>query len=346
MDPMNVRVALTGSGKIAHTHAAALRGLAGVELAAVVNHRPESMAGFAAQYHIPRQYARVEDLLADGAVDALIVTTPNHLHAPQTLAALDAGLAVLVEKPMALSAVQAEAMVAASQRTGCLLMVAHCWRFDPEVRWLHDQIKRGALGQVVRTKSRAVHVNWGPPGWYAQRQSAGGGALLDMGVHAIDTARFLLGDPQPLSVTASVGSYYQDADVDDTAMLLVRWDNGVSSFVEAGWWQPYAEGPDVSVQVFGTAAFGQVLPTRLVLRQDARGNGPAVDAGFAAREQQSPPAMYAEQVRYFVQCIRDKSRPVPGGLEGWTNMRVVDAAYESARSGRTVELQGREGHQA
>ncbi len=335
---MRIRIALAGSGKIAGTHAAAARRLSGVELAAVVNHRPESMAALAARYDIPRQYAGLDDLLRDGGVDALIVTTPNYLHAAQTVAALEAGLAVLVEKPMAMTAAEAEAMVAASARTGSLLMVAHCWRFDPEVRWLREQITAGALGRIVRTKSRAVHVNWGPPGWYSQAPYAGGGALADMGVHAIDTARFLLGDPQPVSVAASVGTYYHDSDVDDTAMLLIRWDSGVSSFIEAGWWQPYADGPDVSIQVFGAAAFGQVLPTRLVPCQATRGNGPEMDAGFPPREQGVLPAMYEAQMRTFVQCIREGRAPVPGGREGWTNMRVVDAAYESARSGRTVAL--------
>ena len=133
---MAIRVAFTGTGNISKIHARAAQALPGVELAAVVNHRPESMAAFAAEFGISRLYADVAGLLKDGGVDALVVGTPNYLHAPETIAALSACVPVMVEKPMALNAAEAEAMVAASQKSGARLMVAHCWRFDPEVLWL------------------------------------------------------------------------------------------------------------------------------------------------------------------------------------------------------------------
>ena len=168
------------------------------------------MAEVAAQFGIQRQYATVNDLLADGAVDILSVNTPNYLHAPQTIAALEAGVHVMVEKPMALNAAEAEAMLRASEKSGAKLLVAHCWRFDEEVRWLERQIDAGRLGKILRSKGNGVHVNWGPGGWFVEARYAGGGALADMGVHAIDTARFLLGDLQPVSVYAKISTDYTD----------------------------------------------------------------------------------------------------------------------------------------
>jgi predicted dehydrogenase len=82
-----------------------------------------------------------------------------------------------------------------------------------------------------------------------------------MGVHALDTARFLLGDPQPLSVYARIGTYYTKQDVDDTGILLVNWDNGAVSYIEAGWWQPHSDGPNAATQLYGDKAFGQLFPT-------------------------------------------------------------------------------------
>jgi len=331
---MTLRIGFTGTGYIARIHARAAQKLPDVELVAVVNHRRESMAAFAAEFGIPRQYLDVADLLADGGVDALVVCTPNYLHAPQTIAALEAGVHVMVEKPMAMNAAEAGAMVAASQKSGALLMVAHCWRFDPEVRWLREQVEAGRLGRIVRTKGYGVHVNWGPAGWFTQKRFAGGGALADMGIHALDTARFLLGDPLPVSVYARVGTYYGNYDVDDTGVIVVNWDNGAVSVIESGWWQPYADGPEAATQLYGTAGFGQVFPTRLVV------GGQEVSSGFPpVRDPHCPQSMYDDQMAYFVDCIRQGRRPVPGGAEGLLNMKVVDAAYQSSQTGEVVKVQ-------
>jgi predicted dehydrogenase len=337
---MKVRMGLAGTGYIARVHARAAGKVEGVELAAVANHRPESMAAFAAEFGISRQYATVEEMLAGGSVDALVISTPNYLHAPQTIAALEAGMHVMVEKPMAMNAAEAGAMVAAGRRSGALLMVAHCWRFDQEVRWVREQVAAGRIGQVVRTKGCGVHVNWGPSGWFTRKREAGGGAVADMGIHAIDTARFLMGDPQPTSVFARIGTYYREIDVDDTGVIAITWDNGAVSIVEAGWWQPHADGPNASTQLYGKKGTAFLFPTTLLTLSDTEGGKvERVDSGFpAVRENHYPQAMYDAQMAYYVDCIGSGRTPVPGGAEGWTNMRIVDAAYESSRSGKVVEI--------
>jgi predicted dehydrogenase len=336
---MTLKLAFTGTGYISKIHARAAQGLPEVELAAVVNHRPESLAEFAAEYAIPRQYATVADLLAAGQVDALVISTPNYLHAPETIAALKAGVHVMVEKPMALNAPEAKEMIAASQRSGARLMVAHCWRFDEEVLWVEEQIDNDRIGPVTRTKGYGVHVHWGPSGWFTERQFAGGGALADMGIHAIDTARFLLGDPQPLSVYAHIGTYYKGFDVDDTGIIIVNWDNGVTSYVESGWWQPHADGPEASTQLYGLKGMAHLFPTGLVLTTAQEKELNNIDPGFApVRNPHCPQAMYDAQLAYFVDCIETNSVPSPGSVEGLINMKIVDAAYKSAETGQVVDL--------
>jgi len=336
---MTLKIAFTGTGYISKIHAAAAQAQPDTQLVAVVNHRPESMAAFAAEFGIPRQYGAVDALLQDGGVDALIVSTPNYLHAPETIAALEAGVHVMVEKPMAMNAAEAEAMMAASRESGALLMVAHCWRFDPEVLWLKEQYERGRLGRIIRTKGYGVHVNWGPGGWFTQKKFAGGGALADMGIHALDTARFLLSDPQPVSVYARMGTHYTDFDVDDTGVIIVNWDNDAVSYLESGWWQPHMDGPEAATQLYGTAGFGQIFPTWLLLRRPGQGEIEKVDPGFPpVREPHCPQSMYDTQMAYFLDCVRLGRVPNPGGAEGLLNMRVVDAAYQSAESGEVVKL--------
>lgn len=336
---MTLKIAFTGTGYISKIHAAAAQAQPDTELVAVVNHRPESMTAFAAEFGITRQYANVADLLQAGEVDVLIISTPNYLHAPETIAALEAGIHVMVEKPMAMNAAEAEAMLAASRQTGTLLMMAHCWRFDPEVLWLKEQVEQGRLGQLIRTKGYGVHTNWGPGGWFTQKKFAGGGALADMGIHALDTARFLLGDPQPVSVYARIGTYYKEFDVDDTGVIWVNWDNGAISYLESGWWQPHMDGPEAATHLYGTAGFGQIFPTRLLLPQAGQTEVDEIDPGFPpVREPHCPQSMYDTQMTYFLDCVRLGRLPNPGGAEGLLNMRVVDAAYKSAETGEVVKL--------
>jgi predicted dehydrogenase len=331
-----MRIAFAGTGYINKVHAQAAQNL-GLELVAVVNHKIDSMVEFGKHFGITRQYETVEAMLKDGGVDALVVSTPNYLHAPQTIAALKADVHVMVEKPMAMNADEAEQMNAAAEKSGATLMVAHCWRFDPDVLWLKEQSSK--LGKIIRTKGYGVHTHWGPSGWFAQKEFAGGGAMADMGIHALDTARFLLGDPKPVSVYAKIGTFYKDFDVDDTGVIIVEWDNGASSYIESGWWQPHSDGPEASTQLYGTHGFGQLFPTRVEIRNAKEERIDVVESGFEfPRVEHCPQSLYDDQLKYFVECVGNKQTPVPGGLEGLMNMKVVDAAYESSKTGKVVKI--------
>jgi predicted dehydrogenase len=332
-----MKIAFAGTGYINKVHARAAQ-TAGLELVAVVNHKKDSMSEFGKEFNIERQYEKLEDMLKDGNLDALVVSTPNYLHAPQTIAALNAGVHVMVEKPMAMNGDEAKQMCEAADKSGATLMVAHCWRFDPDVLWLKEQSKK--LGRIIRTKGIGVHTHWGPSGWFTQKEFAGGGAMADMGIHALDTARFLLGDPKPVSVYAKIGTYYKDFDVDDTGVIIVEWDNGATSYIESGWWQPHADGPEAATQLYGTEGFGELFPTHLELPNRAEEKIDVISSGFEfPRKEHCPQSLYDDQLKYFVECIEKKQTPIPGGLEGLINMKVVDAAYESSRTGKIVEVQ-------
>jgi predicted dehydrogenase len=331
-----MKIAFAGTGYINKVHARAAQNL-GLELTAVVNHKKDSMIEFGKQFGISRQYESVEAMLKDGGVDALVVSTPNYMHASQTIAALNAGVHVMVEKPMAMNANEAEEMCEAAEKSDATLMVAHCWRFDPDVLWLKAHSSK--LGKIIRTKGIGVHTHWGPSGWFTQKEFAGGGALVDMGIHALDTARFLLGDPKPVSVYAKIGTYYKDFDVDDTGVIIVEWDSGATSYIESGWWQPHADGPEAATQLYGTEGFGELFPTRLELPNRKEERIEVVDSGFEyPRAEHCPQSLYDDQLKYFVECVEKKQTPVPGGLEGLMNMKVVDAAYESSKTGKVVVI--------
>jgi predicted dehydrogenase len=312
------RVALFGCGWIQDFHA---RGVLahGDELVAVANHREGSASAFAERHGIARVTTDWETLAADPEVEAAIVSTPNALHAPQSVALLRNGKHVLVEKPMATSVAECDAMIDASTASGASLMVAHCWRFRDEVRAMRDRIAGGELGEIVKTRGYGVHANWGPSGWFTDRALSGGGALVDMGVHAIDTARFLLGDPTPERVCAVVGTRYANGryEVDDDAIVLIGWSNGTNSIVESGWWQPHLGGLEADTEIYGTRGYGRIWdPTP-----------PSEDYEHCTQP------MYTAQMAEFLDAIAEGRQPRPSGEDGRIVMRVVEEAYRSAAEG-------------
>jgi predicted dehydrogenase len=312
---MTVRVAVFGTGWIMQFHARAVLEHPDAQLVGAANWREESLARLAETFAIPRTTTRWEDLAEDPEVDAVVVATPNALHAPQTIACLRAGKHVLVEKPMAATLPEAEAMRDAALASDAFLMVAHCWRFHEDVRRLRERIAGGELGEVVKTRGYGIHAKWGPSGWFTDPALAGGGALLDMGVHAIDTARFLLGDPQPRRVCAVVGRRYGDYEVDDDGILLITWDDGTNSIVESGWWQPHLAGLEADTEVYGTAGYDRIWP---------------FTEGPPGYEHCAQP-MYSAQMAGFLDAIVQGKQPLPSGEDGLVVMRVADDAYRSAR---------------
>ena len=308
-----VRVALFGCGWIQDFHARAVQACGG-EVVAVANHREESALAFAERHGIARVTTDWETLASAPDVDAGVVATPNALHAPQSIALLEAGKHVMVEKPMAMTVAECDAMIVASRASGASLMVAHCWRFHDDVRAIRERIASGELGEVVKTRGYGVHAGWGPSGWFAQRALAGGGALPDMGVHAIDTARFLLGDPEPGRVCATVGTRYGTYDVDDDAIVLISWSNGTNSIVESGWWHPHKEGLEAETEVYGTGGYARIFP-----REE-----PSEDYEHCTQP------MYTAQMGEFLGAIAEGRPPRPSGEDGRVVMRIVEDAYASA----------------
>src|SRR5205085_6485896 len=188
-----MNIALFGSGWIQNIHARAVLDHPDGDLVAVTNWREGSMGKLAETFGIPKATTRWQELAEDPSIDAAVVGTPNALHAEQAIACLHAGKHVLVEKPMATSVEECDRMIAAARESERFLMVGHCWRVHPKVIAMRDRIAGGELGEVVKTRGYGIHAGWGPSGWFLEPSLSGGGALIDMGVHAIDTARFILG---------------------------------------------------------------------------------------------------------------------------------------------------------
>jgi predicted dehydrogenase len=318
----DLAIAITGCGFIADMHVRAVRASGLGRVVGVANHRLERAQSFAEHHGIARATADWQTLVTDPDIDAVVIATPNSLHAPQALSALGAGKAVLVDKPMALTVAEGEAMVAAASAAGVELLVGHMWRYRDEVRALRARVAHGELGRIVRTHGYGVHAGWGPSGWFTDPLLAGGGALIDMGIHAIDTVRYLLGDPEPVRVRASLGTSFGDYEVDDDGLVLVDWSDGTRSTIESGWWAPRLGGLEADTELYGTGGYARIWP----------GTPPP---GY---EHCSLP-MYAAQMDDFLRRVGPADHVPPEGAPdrrtGLVALHVVERAYASAReSGR------------
>jgi predicted dehydrogenase len=256
-------------------------------------------------------------MLDESGAEALVVCSPNAVHHSDTLLALDAGVHVLVEKPVTVTLEQCDEIIALAATRQVTVGVGHMWRHHNEVIAMRNTIASGALGRVVRTHGWGVHANWGPSGWFVDPELAGGGALIDMGIHAIDTARFLLGDPDPVHVQASIGfGEFSDTVVDDDGVVIIDWNNGVRSVIEFGWWQPVLGGLEADTKVYGTKGAQQIWPNF---------------NEFGSDYQHCGVEMYAEQIVDFADACRTGRDPIGSLSVGRTALSIVRDAYNCVR---------------
>jgi len=208
------------------------------------------------------------------------------------------------------------------------------WRFHPDVIFVKKIIEDGLLGEIVKTKSYGIHVNWSPKGWFVKKELAKGGALIDMGIHAIDTTRFLLGDIKPKKIWANIKTCYGEWDVDDAGILVIELEKGITSIIEFGWNNPYADGSEASTQVFGTRGYARVFPTEVRYFLKERW-------GIFKPEEKEPHQsllMYQREINHFIDCILNKRRPINSGEIGLEAVKIVEAAYRSSKEKRFIQI--------
>ena len=340
-----IRIGVLGTGTIMRgSHLLTLQDHAQAELAAAGNLRPESLQRLAAEFRIPKTYTDFAAMAADRDIDAVVIALPNFLHAPVTIQMLEAGKHVLCEKPMAMSVAEGERMISAARQSGSKLMIGHMWRFDREIVWLRNLVASGKLGRIFKVKSHEVLIydlyGEDPPtnSWLVDRSLAGGGALTDMGIHSFDTLRFVLGNARPTKVFASVGAYFKQIEVEDTATVMLEFEGGITALVEAGWYNLYADEQQGYTQVFGANGYARAVPSEL--RMFIEGEWSVIQPRIPPRQQQEDLPAFQAQLDHFIDCIVNDREPSPGGEDGLWAMRMLDAAYRSAESGQAVAIEG------
>ena len=349
-----LRVGVIGLGFAGEQHLKSYLAIPGVEVRAIAGLEQERGRQLIASYAVPDFYPGYEDLLARDDIDAVSVCVPNYLHAPIGLAALQGGKHVLCEKPLALNGDEAQTMVEAAREAGRALGVAFNHRRRGDAQVLKQHIDDGGLGRIYYAKAHWMRRS-GIPGlgsWFTSKQMAGGGPLIDLGVHVLDLALWLLGEPKVRSVTSSTyaelgprgrggsgaaqygtGSTYE---VEDLATAFIRLAAGVTLLLEVSWAAYSSAGDDFGVTLYGTEGGAEIDVKNYGWENTLR-----IFSDLGGRPADIIPRVprgegHLAVVRDFVASIRTGEEPLKGGLEGLRRARIIDACYTSAVDGREI----------
>lgn len=327
-----VRWAILGAGTIGTIHGLCAQQAPEARVTAVWSRTPARAKALAERLGATA-YDTIERAVEADDVDALLVCTPTFLHREHALAGIAAGKAVLCEKPLARTVAEGEELLAAAERAGVGLYVAHVVRFFPEFRRLHDLIAEGAIGQPALARvSRASSFPRGSGDWHNDL-AASGGALFDMGIHDLDWLLWTLGPAVRVYARGLVG---QSRPYLDYGLATVRFANEAMAHVEASW-----------AEASGFRVHGELSGDKGMLDYDSE-DATALDI----RYRQAPPASpgvnvpttytaespYVAQLRHFCRCIRGEEAPLVTAQEALEALRLASAALESIATGEAVTL--------
>ena len=330
-----VRIGVVGAGAIAQlTHLPVLSKMRGAKLVAICdNDRPKARA-LADRFDIPDVYTDIEDLVGEDGLQAIVVATPNHLHEPHVLRAVAAGLDVLVERPLALSAKGVERIVTAAARAGRKIFVANNHRFRSDVQALAGFLRGGELGKLTGIRAGAYHHRRAEQGWRGRRVEAGGGSFFDYGLPLVDLALWLSDFPEPERVVAHIERGAGKNAVEDSMLVQLQCASGVAfnfdvsgAYVgeEERWW----------FETLSTRGSTRLAPLRVV--KELHGRPTDVSPRGAAARESAFIQSYRAELAHFVAVVTGDSE-----YEAPTDQimlhRIVEAMYKSAEEGREIKL--------
>ncbi|KGX92748.1 oxidoreductase [Pontibacillus halophilus JSM 076056 = DSM 19796] len=317
-----------------------------VVVVGVANHNLHKAEACAEEFAIPHAYERYEDMLHELELDAVSICTPNKFHAEQAIAALEAGCHVLCEKPPAISPEEAKRMKEAAEKSGKILMYGFHYRFHSEMETLKRFIDEGELGDIYAVDA-SYNRRRGIPGWgvFTNKELQGGGTLIDNGVHMLDAALYLMGYPTPKTVLGStyqeigtregVGLFgewdYENFSVEDMARGMITFTNGASLQFQSSFAANIEEKDVQHLQIMGNEGGAQVFPLKLFQEK----HDTLLDVTPRYLKDQDP---HQHLLHHFIRSILGETVPSSTPEQGLVLQTIVHALYESAKTGKAVEL--------
>lgn len=340
------KVALLGTGFIAKIHLESYaRFVPDAEVVAVYGRTLAHAQALAAEHGIPQAFDDLEALFAGCDAEVVDICLPNYLHYEACMAAARHNKHVIVEKPLALTLEQADEMIAACRQRGLLLMYAEELCFAPKYERVRALVERGAVGKVYLLKQAEKHS--GPHSrWFYQKETAGGGVMMDMGCHALAWFRWMTGNAAVKSVYADMKTVRHQAitDCDDNAITIVEFANGVTAMAEDSWAKPGSM--DDRIEVYGDkgVSYADLFRGNAALTYSECGYDYASEKAGSTQGwsftvfEEAFNQGYPQELAHFIDCVRTGAQPRVTGEDGRAVLEIICAAYQSAKEGRRVTL--------
>lgn len=348
-----IKVGIIGTGGISHFHMNGYKALPELcEVVAVCDIDENKLKAYAAQYGVERCYTDYNEMMEKERLDAVSVTTWNNAHCGATVAALNGGANVICEKPMAMNAAEAKLMEEAAIKNNKLLQIGFVRRFGTDAEAAKDFIDSGAAGNIYFANVSYLRRNGCPGGWFGDRSYSGGGPLIDLGVHVMDLARYLAGCPKPVAAygvtfdnigTAAEGgakAWTTDTtgrfvrNVEDLATAFIRFDNGFVMHVAASF-NLNIKHDTGDVEIFGNKAGIKLGNPSAYFCADG------TDGVINAEKYQKASGfndIFMYEISHFIDCVANNKPSRAPARDGVVLMQMIDAVYESARTGREAVI--------
>ena len=347
MAASKLRIGVVGLG-MGRAHIAAFNEHRHAEVVAIADTDEARLKTVGDKQKVPKRYTDAKAMIRKEALDIVSIATPNKFHKLLTIAALKSGAHVLCEKPMAMNAKEARQMLDVARDMDRRIMINFSYRFSKASAALKREVDRGVLGDIYfgRTIWQRRRGLPGFGGWFGNKALSGGGPMIDLGVHRLDLALWLMGYPKPKWVLASTYDHIASKlakkekkhfDVEDFAVALIKFDNGATLEVEASWAGNIKENELMQTRLLGTDGG--------LVQYNLNGNY-EFDADLIVERRGKPvdikpkaPARHeANAMTHFVNAIRKNQPHMATGQEGLVVMELLDAIYKSARLGKPVKI--------
>ena len=344
-----INLAVIGTGWPGQQHARVMAAIPEANLYACADLDEQRRKTFEKTYAPAKSFSDYRDLLQDSKLNAALICLPNFLHFPASLAALEAGKHVFCEKPPTLNAAEMKVLHEEASQRGLIYYFGRQFRFTPAMRAAKELIAAGRLGNIYHAQAtwiRSRGIPQGLGGWFTEKKRSGGGALIDIGVHALDSAWYLMGTPRPVSVSAQVYRNFEHLvqdpvfDVEDAAYAFIRFENGAVVQLETSWagnlpddipmGQYFGRELNNST-VYGTKGTIRLKPLSFFEDQ----NGALITVPIELREEADS---FELQLRNFLDAIAGRAAPVNSAEQALQLMEMLDAIYASSSLAREVPI--------
>lgn len=347
-----LRIGIIGAGNIGNVHIQGFKTNPDAEVTAVTDAYLPLAFRRAEEHGIPNVYEDADALLAADTIDAVVIAVSNEWHAPIAIKAMQAGKHVMLEKPMAINLAAAKDIVRAQRESGRIVMIPHQMRWEWAARQIKEQSDKGVFGRVYNIKCgwmrRKGIPGWGT--WFTQMEKSGGGPLIDIGVHLLDLSMYLAGSPKPVAVTGAVyseigpkkqgiggwGTPNWDGfyNVEDSATAIVRMEDGSVLNLDVSWAVHMDTDSKPYVHLLGAEGGASLRGGQGTLLAEMYDRAVDVPLEQPGQVEEARTLMN----RHFIECIRTGRQPITDVMSGLANNLILDAVYESSRTGREVQL--------